>query len=293
LTRPIRAPRVTKAQEICQIDSLAEFPSAFSRLAEMLGHPGKMPPSGEVEFLRSNLNGKKRHEGTIAPSDYFFLTAFISILEPRRVIEIGTLTGFSAGIIAAALARQPKLQGDRRVDTIDILSQCLIDESRPTGFEIAETFPEFASLIHLHAPRDSTVIGELADRDELELAFIDANHSHPLPLLDLLRLAPCMRGGGWILLHDIKLGTLCGKTAEVAQTSNWKAPFGAEWLFDYWPYRKISGGNIGAVQLPEDKSELIQFSLFLMSMPFELGGEGRIRRELYQSLGPLIAQTPG
>ena len=39
------------------------------------------------------------------------------------------------------------------------------------------------------------------------MAFIDANHQHPCPLLDLLRIVRA-RSAGWILLHDIRLGTL-------------------------------------------------------------------------------------
>ncbi|HEV3148042.1 MAG TPA: class I SAM-dependent methyltransferase [Chthoniobacterales bacterium] len=97
-------------------------------------------------------------------------------------------------------------------------AQCAANRTRPTGFEIAELFPELVSMIHLHTPADSSVVSQLAGRDELELAFIDADHRHPLPLLDLLRLAPCVRGNGWILLHDIQLGTIGRKAAGAGET---------------------------------------------------------------------------
>ncbi len=236
----------------------------------MLGHAGKTPPPGEIEFLRTIVNRPLHYSGAIGPSDYFFLTAFVGILAPQRVVEIGTLTGFSAAIIAATLRRQP---GDGWVDTIDLLPKCFIDETRPTGFEIAESFPELASMIRLHVPHDSTVMSELAEPDELEIVFIDANHQHPLPLLDLLRLAPYVRRGGWIVLHDIQLGTK-GRKANAADQICWGAAEGAEWLFESWPFRKISGGNIGAVQLPNEKSALIPFALRLMSVPYEIKGKG-------------------
>ncbi len=223
-----------------------------------------------MEFLRRIDNQKIEYRGRIEVCDCLFLTAFVSILAPPRVVEIGTLGGFSAAIIAATLRRQYGEEGAARVDTIDNSASCLIDETRSTGFEIGESFSELASMIRLHIPHDSSIAIELAERDELEIVFIDANHRHPMPLLDLLRFAPCLKPGGWILLHDTRLGTMGQEASKNGQTSDSVTPYGAEWLFDYWPFRKISGGNIGAIQLPNDKSALIPFALRLMSMPFEI-----------------------
>src|SRR4029077_6978789 len=128
--------------------------------------------------------------GAIASDDHLFLTAFCSILAPRRVVEIGTLAGFSAGIIAATLARRHRTAGASWVDTIDIHAQCAADRTRPTGFEIAELFPELVSMIRVHVPRETSFVGHLSRRQELEIPVIDADHRHPQPLLDLLRLAP-------------------------------------------------------------------------------------------------------
>jgi predicted O-methyltransferase YrrM len=285
------APAPAASFEVCEINSLAEFESGYARLAGMLGHAGKTPPSSEIEFLRTIGNRPSRYSGTIGPGDYFFLTAFVSILAPQRVVEIGTLTGFSAAIIAATLHHQSGGDRPRWVDTIDLLPKCLIDDTRPTGFEIAESFPELASMIRLHVPHDSTVVSELAERDELEIAFIDANHQHPLPLLDLLRLAPYIRRGGWVVLHDIQLGTIGRKANAADQTMRWGATEGAEWLFESWPFRKISGGNIGAVQIPNDKSTLIPFALRLMSVPYEIKSESACasaNRALHRSFDALV-----
>jgi predicted O-methyltransferase YrrM len=284
------APAPASSTEGCEINSLAEFESGYARLAVMLGHAGKTPPPGEIEFLRAIGNRPVQYLGTIAASDYFFLTAFVSILAPLRVVEIGTLTGFSAAIIAAALRRQSGEDVPRRVDTIDLLPKCFIDETRPTGFEIAESFPELASMIRLHIPHESSVIRELAEPDELEIVFIDANHQHPLPLLDLLRTAPYVRRGGWIVLHDIQLGTMGRRANDADPTLRWGAAEGAELLFESWPFRKISGGNIGAVQLPKEKSALIPFALRLMSVPYEIkGGSARAaHRALHRSFDALL-----
>jgi predicted O-methyltransferase YrrM len=269
---------------------LADFQSSYGHLAAMLGHPGKAPPPGEMEFLRRIDNRQIEYHGRIEVSDSLFLTAVVSILAPPRVVEIGTLGGFSAAIIAATLRRQHGEEGAARVDTIDNSAKCLIDETRSTGFEIIESFPELAPMIRLHLPHDSSIVSELAERDELEIVFIDANHRHPMPLLDLLRLAPYMKPGGWILLHDTRLGTMGREASKDAQPSRWVTPYGAEWLFDYWPFRKISGGNIGAIQLPNDKSALIPFALRLMSIPFEIEDrhERTVRSTMHRTFERLI-----
>src|SRR5207249_11485528 len=109
-------------------NSLAVFDSRSGRLAAMLGLGGRSSSPGELEFLNSIVMRRTSYPGNIGPSDYLLLTAFISILAPRRVIEIGTLTGFSAGIIAAALARRHG-SGASWVDTIDINVECIIDRT--------------------------------------------------------------------------------------------------------------------------------------------------------------------
>jgi len=286
----LSAPAAASSTEVCEINSLDEFESGYARLAGLLGHAGKTPPPGEVEFLRAIVDRPMHYSGTIPASDFFFLTAFVGILAPQRVIEIGTLTGFSAAIIAAALSRQPDNQNPKWVDTIDCAPNCLIDTTRPTGFEIAEAFPELASMIRLHIPHDSTFVRELARPDELEIVFIDADHQHPRPLLDLLRVAPYVKSGGWIVLHDIQLGTKGRETDGADPWLRLGVAAGAELLFESWPFGKISGGNIGAVQLPPEKSALIPFALRLMSVPYEVKTEGpkTLNRALHRSFDALV-----
>ena len=288
--RSLSAPRPSAPAEVCEFNSLSDFESAYARLAGMLGHAGTTPSPGELEFLRSIAKRRAYYPGSIGPSDDLFLTTFVSILAPQRVVEIGTWTGFSAGVIAAALCRRHGTNGASWVDTIDIHAECAIDKMRPSGFEIPELFPELVSMIRLHAPRDASFVAQLSRRHELEIVFIDADHRHPHPLLDLLRLAPFVRGGGWIVLHDIQLGTITCEGIEAGQSTDWEPIYGAEWLFDRWPFRKISGGNIGAVQLPEQKSALIPFALRMMSIRFETAEKETrsTRHALYESLGQLV-----
>jgi predicted O-methyltransferase YrrM len=275
---------------VCEINSLAEFDAGCARLAPLLGQLPKPRSPGELEFLQSIPRRRKIwYAGSIGPQDYLFLTAVIGILAPARVVEIGTLTGFSTGLIAAALAHSHGSKRANCVDTIDRLAQCAVDQTRPTGFEIPEVFGEFASMIRVHTPQDARFVSQIAELNELELAFIDADHRHPLPLLDLLQLGPCMRPASWVLLHDTRLGTLTRQALDAGCKPMFAPAYGAEWLFAHWPFRKISGGNIGAVQLPVEKGALIPFALRLMTIPFQITGqhEHATRTALCESLGAL------
>lgn len=272
-----RPAEILEPAKSCPFRGVKTYENDYASLAVLLGHPEAIPPPGEIDFLGQMQQRPNPLPGTIGPQDYFFLTACASILAPRRVVELGTLTGFSASILAAALARRDD-EGRAWIDTIDTRAQCLIDETRPTGFDLAERFPELASRVRIHTPHDSSFVRTLAQLGELELAFIDANHCHPYPLLDLLRVAPFVRPGGWVMLHDIQLGR-----------AGPDAPCGAEWLFESYPFGRISGGNIGAVQIPAARSALVPAALRLMTRPFEVDAVRglRLRSALLEALATL------
>jgi cephalosporin hydroxylase len=298
-------PAAGRCFDIGEFKSFEQFEIKYRQLAEELGRPGKIPAPGELDFLHAMVDlDDVRYPGGIGARDCFFLTALVSILAPRRVVEIGTLTGFSAAIIAAAIHRQhgteksvipSEVEGPRgapgiTVETIDAHTRCIIDETREIGFEISNLIPDLASTVRIHTGRKSDYVRELAARDQFGLAFIDADHRHPWPLLDVLRLAPYVRSGGWIVLHDIQLGTYGKELQAAGKSLESGTPYGAEWLFDRWPFRKIRSFHIGAIELPSRQDALIPFALSLMDEPFELTGKAakRIRRALFKSFAELI-----
>jgi hypothetical protein len=282
--------------DVGEFQNWEQFEIKYRQLAEELGHIGKVPAPGEVDFLHEMVAlDDARYPGGIGSRDCFFLTCLVSILAPRRVIEIGTLTGFSTAIIAAAVHRQhgaglPSGRNEITVETIDSQTHCIIDRTRPIGFEIPELIPDLVSSVRIHTGRESDFVREIAAPGEFGLAFIDADHRHPWPLLDVLRLAPYIEGGGWILLHDIQLGTYGEAERDAGRPLEGGTPFGAEWLFERWPFRKIRSLHIGAIELPPQKDALIPFALGLMDEPFEITGKAakRARRALYHSFFELI-----
>ena len=100
---------------------------------------------------------------------------------------------------------------------------------------------------------------------------------------------PYIHCGGWILLHDITLGSTGVSTKKRGKGPRC-GPFGAEWLFAEWPFRKISSANIGAVQMPGKKTAIIPMALRLMKLPFEMSvaTHRKIRRVLYENLAELL-----
>ena len=150
--------------------------------------------------------------------------------------------------------------------------------------------PDLVSTVRVHTGRESDLVREIASPGEVGLAFIDADHRHPWPLLDVLRLAPYLENGAWILLHDIQLGTYGQAERDAGKALEAGTPYGAEWLFDRWPFRKIRSFHIGAIELPPRKDALIPFALTLMNEPFELTGKAanRIRRAIYQTFAGLV-----
>jgi predicted O-methyltransferase YrrM len=285
------APEPPRYFDVGEFRNWEQFEIKYRQLAEELGHGGKVPAPGEVDFLHKMVAlDDVRYPGGIGSRDYFFLTCLVSILAPRRVIEIGTLTGFSTAIIAAAIHHQHGIRNEVTVETIDSDTHCSIDQSRPIGFEIPELIPDLVSTVRVHTGRESDIVCELGARDKFGLAFIDADHRHPWPLLDLLRLAPTIASGGWILLHDIQLGTYGQAERDAGKTLEGGTPYGAEWLFERWPFRKIRSFHIGAIELPQRKESLVPFALTLMEQPFEVTGKAaqRIRRALYRSVTELL-----
>jgi predicted O-methyltransferase YrrM len=277
--------------DVGEFKNWEQFEIKYRQLAEELDYPGKIPAPGEVDFLHGMAAlDDARYPGGIGSRDFFFLTCLVSITAPRRALEIGTLTGFSAAIIAAAIHRQHPDRTGITVETIDSHTHCIIDKSRLTGFEIPDLIPDLVSTVRVHTGRESDLVREIAKPGEFGLAFIDADHRHPWPLLDVLRLAPYLQSGAWIVLHDIQLGTYGQTERDAGRRLEEVTPYGAEWLFERWPFRKIRSYHIGAIQLPPDTSALIPFALDLMDEPFEVTGKTaqRIQTALYRSFGDLV-----
>ncbi|WP_171026379.1 class I SAM-dependent methyltransferase [Mesorhizobium comanense] len=185
-------------------------------------------------------------KGSIGRADAAFLFDLIMRERPRALAEIGVASGVSTVFLATLLADRLR---ESRLYSVDKLSVFYDDPSRPVGAYIGETFGEAPSNLTLGAGVTSTDIRLWPSRPErFDFVFLDANHMHPWPCLDLLSILDLIEPGAWIALHDIRLPL---------RQANSQA-FGPLYLFESWPGERRSAAHgdadIGAIRLYEQPS---------------------------------------
>lgn len=115
------------------------------------------------------------------------LTMLCSMVNPMRVLELGTFSGYSALCLAEGLSRP-----GATVDTIEI-----DDEAEDELRELFATAP-YGRRVRLHIGDASVIIPSLTDL--YDLVYIDANKRHYVAYLDLV--LPRLRPGGFIIADN-------------------------------------------------------------------------------------------
>jgi hypothetical protein len=192
--------------------------------------------------------------GSLSGDDARFL--FRQALETRvdEAVEIGTASGFSTAVLAhafhfrATAGRAPK---DWRVRSYDILERLYFDHDRRVGDAAREILPESVlDHVEFNAPATAVDVGERYAADSIGFLFVDANHKHPWPVLDLLAVLGALRPGATVLLHDINLPRIH------AEFPVW----GVNRVFEDLDVEKLVPDveipNIGAFLVPDDKGRL-------------------------------------
>ena len=139
-----------------------------------------------------------------------FLTMMSQLLQPKRILEIGTFTGYSALCLAKGL------QSDGQLHTIELREEDAIRSK--ANFSISER----AAQIHLHIGDAKTIIPSLDQ--QWDLVFIDADKTGYKDYYELL--VPRMSKNGLIiadnvLFHGQVLETpLSGKNAKAIDAFN-------------------------------------------------------------------------
>ena len=192
--------------------------------------------------------------GSVGIADAMMLYDAAFCLRPRLVAEIGTAAGVSACALLLALrdAGVPLRREDglTALHTFDAQERCYFDASRAIGAAIAEMTPDLAHGATVHAGCTAADAGATLPARSVELAFIDADHRHPMPTADLLALAPALAPGAWVVLHDLALHESAGGRE-----------YGPIALYDAWPFEKFRGdraangkpgcANVGLIRLPD------------------------------------------
>jgi predicted O-methyltransferase YrrM len=211
--------------------------------------------------------------GSIGVLDAMALRDMVHGVRPTRVIELGTASGTSALLLAAAMREIG--HSHACVHTYDLHPWCYFDRSRAVGAAIDDADSALDRMIVRHV--DETAVDAGRCLSGIGLAFIDADHRHPMPTADLLALLPALAPGAWVVLHDIDLPNAAERYERAhGVTVDWKQ-HGAKWLFEAWPHETLRPhANLGAMRLPDSDACV-----------------GEIREALEECLAKPWETTPG
>ena len=115
------------------------------------------------------------------------LAMLTSMIKPRRILEMGTFSGYSALCFAEAMPVGAELH------TVEI-----DDEAAPALSEVFSSSPRCAD-IHLHIGDALCLIGQLST-EPWDLVYIDANKRHYSDYYRLVK--PFVATGGYILADN-------------------------------------------------------------------------------------------
>src|SRR5262245_29336800 len=195
-------------------------------------------PAGSIDLLETLYPPPAWATGALPRHDASFLVDVIHANQPTTIVEIGVASGVSSAVILSSLDALPNPES-RTLRSCDIVPSCYFDSQYATGEAVRLMYPSSRARWVLNTDLDTRRLSQTAAPASIDLLFIDANHYHPWPLLDLLHLSVAARPWSWVVLHDINL-------PEVSPAFH---AWGAKWLFEAWPLAKITGGgaagNIG------------------------------------------------
>lgn len=193
--------------------------------------------------------------GSLGNDDTRYLMTAAYCARADVAVEIGTASGFSTLALCHALDRAHAaglIGDDFRVISYDILTAFYGDPSKRVGDAVREQLP--ASLLKhviFRNPATADDLGSFHPRNGIRFLFLDADHRHPAPTLDLLKALPYLAPGATVVLHDINLPVLHPSCQD----------WGVKHLFDGLTLPKVAASedyvsNIGSFIVPEDKPEL-------------------------------------
>jgi hypothetical protein len=137
--------------------------------------------------------------GSITSDEVLFVQSLIEKYLPQDFLEIGTASGLSGGLIACILHNN----GGRSFTTIDYDNTFFGDTSKPNGFLLEQLYTDSSVDIRYRPFAISLDVPKLESR--YDMAFIDANHQQPWPIIDTLCIYPFMRNNKIVIHHDLCL----------------------------------------------------------------------------------------
>lgn len=237
----------------------AQFARAMESVAPLHTALGVTPDPGAAKaLLRFFLSGPTwAVPGSVSPLDALFLGEMVRATRPSVILEIGVAAGCSTATLAWAAVRHA---ADPRVIALDALEHWYLDATRPVGCAAPEMLADKRDAmraIQIQGACTALKVPRLCADRSVDLAFIDADHRHPWPVLDALAILDSVRDDAWILVHDTRLVELAAKQQrKTKQLAPWSHR-GPAHLYRAWPGRTIhaatESGNIAALHVPSDR----------------------------------------
>lgn len=232
---------------------LEDFSSTSDALDELFGvRPDKSDVGFTAKFFADKPDGTS---GSIMPNDALFIFTFMKMLRPKKVLEIGVSSGVSSAFMLKAAEQLGLLGESFHLDSIDLLDYVYAAPSEPVGWVVDSMAADLKP--HLNLVTGVTTLDLAALRtesriEEPDLVFLDAEHAHPWPMIDLVLLCDTLPEGVWVLMHDIGLMERAIRDQfRMKRRPNWMLR-GAQWAFEFYPGEKMRGtgewANVGAVK---------------------------------------------
>lgn len=151
----------------------------------------------ELEYLF--LRFWRKGFGSVSVDDLFSIQELIQHFKPERFLEIGMASGISAGFIAQFL----DFSDGRELVTIDHDNTFFGDPEKENGYLVDSIYS--GSKIKVIKRPFTTSLDIASGASSFDMAFIDANHQHPWPTIDMLMTLPRMNGSKIIIFDDLDL----------------------------------------------------------------------------------------
>lgn len=197
--------------------------------------------------------------GSVSKDEVVFIQELIQKYRPKNFLEIGTASGLSAGLISLFLERA---EGELFV-TIDHDDTFFGDSTKNNGFLIPEIYQNGRVKVERKVFKTAFDLDSM--NVQFDMAFIDANHQHPWPLIDTLCLWPWLTGEKIVIHHDLRLFFKQDVVFGI----------GPKYLYDQFSdERRIkslaNSGNIFALNLNMRRVDLETIAMDGFSLPWSL-----------------------
>jgi tetratricopeptide (TPR) repeat protein len=221
-------------------------------------------PQGIIAQSEINLIHRqfwRRGYGSVSADEAGFIQDSILATKPKRVLEIGTASGLSTGFIAKFMSNL----GAGELISVDLDTHFWVDRTKETGFLAQEIYTGEEVKVNIFRGQDSTHLPETYHEHKFDLAFIDANHHHPWPILDMISVLPILNPQARVIHHDLAL-------------YQWQKPvlgIGPKYLYDQFPdqFKVVTNDprkNIFYIKTTENYLDFVQFIINSLYLPWTI-----------------------